>query len=1164
MILTLHAWCWYRGITASGKSESSKLLVAQILRLSARSKRENKLAEQVKALSTILDSFGNAKTLLNPNASRHGRYVELHFNDRGRISAAKALTYGLDKSRLNRLSTEERTFHVFYQLLAGCTSDERDRLNLEDMSDYALLASSGCYRLPGGPFSDDATAMTELRAAMRTLGFKAKHVPSIFNTLVVILLLGNLEFVEGVSREDTAHVSNTLVLDHIARLLGVSSEDLEQALTIKTSYVRKELYTVLLNPEQSAHQRDQLIRDLYAILFAFVVETSNHKLAPSSSDAPPLTQIVLLDHPGYQSRGPSGTNSIALTSHAPLISAYGQNGFDTFCINLADELVHSYVVRNTFEDSVGYNASITSDGVSLPSIQTMDNSACVELLRGVSLGDRAHRKPGGVLGVMNKASSNYKQGKGGEKRDEDMLQDMMTKFGVHSSFVSSPSVGGAADRNLFGINHYAGPCSYDVSGFIEKDTDLLDAGFVSLLRGSGDSFISKLVSGPSLATEAHSQDASIVVQAQVSSRPLRHPTPIQGATPSNDEPNALDSSKTYPITTQLNHTLSELFSTLEKTHLWMVSCIRPNDSGSPNSFDKRRVKAQIRALLLPDLIARKKTAFDVDFGQEEFCERYVPTMLGETHLRIRQCAQKNGLQEGSDYVLGHRNIWLTYAAWKLVEDGIREQEALGSTVDAEELDDAATEHTRDESNAFGVHGQSEYFDESVDNLLLTRTGSRGTNYLEPNPGAANAYAAGGLRSPGVDAAPQYSEPDDGSAWGSEWEKKRDIDAGAPGQTLPKEAGGIVVNNAPNTVEEVPTSRSRRWWLFLVTACTWWIPDFLLKHVGRMKRPDVRLAWREKLTICMLIFFACAFIIFYIIFFGNLLCPGKNKAWTVQDVSEHSASNDYFVAIRGSVYDVGSFVTHDHSDVSNVQSNSQATLEELGGVDMTNYFVPPLVLACAGLVSDDTLQLRFKNFTAIDSSAVHTSGALTSYTTSALASPDWYTSTFLPKIKQYRKGALVYKADDVATQAADETEQKYVVIVTFCIHMSDNFARIWAFYEDSLFDLTDYDNTKSIFSSDNDYSFLDTNVYNAFKQGAGGDITNELKSVFASMDSGTANNNLNCLKNAFYLGERDFRDSPKCQVQNVLLLVFSIILVVTIAAKCKSLFPKLFMYVADNN
>jgi chitin synthase len=83
-----------------------------------------KLAEQIKALESVLDSFGNAKTLMNPNASRHGRYLELHFNERGRISAAKVLTFGLD-TRLNRLMYEEHTYHVFYQFLAGTTPAEQ-------------------------------------------------------------------------------------------------------------------------------------------------------------------------------------------------------------------------------------------------------------------------------------------------------------------------------------------------------------------------------------------------------------------------------------------------------------------------------------------------------------------------------------------------------------------------------------------------------------------------------------------------------------------------------------------------------------------------------------------------------------------------------------------------------------------------------------------------------------------------------------------------------------------------------------------------------------------------------------------------------------------------------------------------------------------------------
>src|SRR6266436_8344911 len=286
------------------------------------------------------------------------------------------------------------------------------------------------------------------------------------------------------------------------------------------------------------------------------------------------------------------------------------------------------VLHNVFEDAVGYNSHMIGDGVSLPTIQTLDNSACVELLRGAQLSEKVSRKPGGILGVMSKASSSYKSGKAGDKKDDDMLQDLVAKFGVHASFMASPNVGGTADRNLFGINHYAGNCSYDVTGFVEKNNDMLDSAFVSLLRNSSDTFVSKLLSGPSLAAEKHSKDESIVVQAQVSSRPLRQPTSIispDGALSAADsEPSQLDSSKVYPITTQLNHTLSTILAGLDRTHLWTISCIRPNDSGSPNSFDKRRVKAQIRSLLLPELVARRSTEYIADHELAKFCDRYVP------------------------------------------------------------------------------------------------------------------------------------------------------------------------------------------------------------------------------------------------------------------------------------------------------------------------------------------------------------------------------------------------------------------------------------------------------------------------------------------------------------------------------------------------------------
>jgi len=312
-------------------------------------------------------------------------------------------------------------------------------------------------------------------------------------------------------------------------------------------------------------------RDLYAILFLFIMETANHKICPPASQdtIPTAMQIVVLDQPGFQMRGPTTTGSMMLTGTAPLISAYGHNGFDKFCINFADELVESYILHHTFNNAVGYNGHITGDGIILPPVLTMDNTPCVELLCSALLSEHASRKLGGLLGVMAKACTSYKSGKAGEKKAEDMLQDLISKFRAHPLFVASPSQAGMSERNLFGINHYARNCSYDVTSFIEKDMDLLDATFVLLLCHSSNLFISKMVLGPSLAMKNHLKGESITVQAQVCLRPLRQLTLILSPDGSlllgNDEQPQLDPTKIYSVTTQLNYMLLELFTLLDRT-----------------------------------------------------------------------------------------------------------------------------------------------------------------------------------------------------------------------------------------------------------------------------------------------------------------------------------------------------------------------------------------------------------------------------------------------------------------------------------------------------------------------------------------------------------------------------------------------------------------------
>jgi len=69
----------------------------------------------------------------------------------------------------------------------------------------------------------------------------------------------------------------------------------------------------------------------------------------------------------------------------------------------------------------------------------------------------------------------------------------------------------------------------------------------------------------------------------------------------------------------------------------------------------------------------------------------------------------------------------------------------------------------------------------------------------------------------------------------------------------------------------------------------------------------------------------------------------------------------------------------------------------------------------------------------------------------------------------------------------------------------------------------------------------------------------LEPALAGLDTNTTAANVNCLKNMFYLGETDFWNTPRCLVQNYLLLVFTSILCASIMLKSPSLLAGLYSF-----
>ncbi|CAN0066168.1 unnamed protein product, partial [Sphacelaria rigidula] len=66
--------------------------------------------------TTVLEAFGNAKTVRNDNSSRFGKYIKLQYDDDFRLVGARTEHFLLEKSRLVNVENDERSYHILYQV----------------------------------------------------------------------------------------------------------------------------------------------------------------------------------------------------------------------------------------------------------------------------------------------------------------------------------------------------------------------------------------------------------------------------------------------------------------------------------------------------------------------------------------------------------------------------------------------------------------------------------------------------------------------------------------------------------------------------------------------------------------------------------------------------------------------------------------------------------------------------------------------------------------------------------------------------------------------------------------------------------------------------------------------------------------------------------------
>jgi chitin synthase len=716
-------------------------------------------------------------------------------------SGVKFTGYRLEQSRVSHVPPGERNFHVFYYLLNGTSSAEKDHIDLRPTLRYRYLGHPSQKQIKE---ISDHEEFTTMKMAFKKLGFGKSDAANVCQLLAAILHLGQIEFAEK-RGDSTDHctVKNRDILETVAAFLGVVPSALEVMLAHKGRWVRKERVTLMLDPAGCLGHVDELARTLYRLLVDWLIESINDKL---NREGETQKNVHVLDFPGFQ-----------------YVSATGP--FEQLLANVANEHLYNIYVNTIFKRNMDlYKA----EQISFPPITFFDPAETLASLT---------KRGTGLLAILDNQSSKNKS-------------DMNLLTVLEKRFEHSDSVKPERGRGTFMVNHYAGGIEYSILNLMttnEESGTSVASDFLMVFAGqTGDESYSPPTSNGFVLKLFEKVAAPLASSARVArQQSLRRTHSVRATKP-----------KMISAAASTGNTLQALVETVEAGRSEFVLHIKSNDRRMKGRFDRDTVKMQVEAFSLSDAVKRITAGehqhhipfaeFLSRYGSGEIVgtegeERRVAEQIVDMHLRSQGWT-------GRDVVLGVTGVFLSDAALEVLETkrtGITPRSRMGTMPSSNSIDQLR---------------------ESVDGLTRSTFG-RSESKLNLLENTSNLDLSD--RRPGTRPKTMMSE------WGGVV-SGGDIFSNLPSQTH-LSAQAMEKGFLSEVVEEIPTSGSRKRWMFLVWLLTWYMPDFALRLFGpkKFKRKDVRTAWREKLAINYLIWLACAASIFFIAFFGDLICPKQN-------------------------------------------------------------------------------------------------------------------------------------------------------------------------------------------------------------------------------------------------------------------------------------------------
>ncbi|XP_013418100.1 myosin-IIIb isoform X2 [Lingula anatina] len=585
--------CVVSGESGAGKTESTKLMVKHIIQLCKNC--GSNLHERIVEVNPLLEAFGNARTTVNNNSSRFGKFIELFFTRDGRVVGAQIDDYLLEKSRVVSQGVGEKNFHIFYYMFAGLDREELKNYLLDKPEKHRILSpvdGSALY-WSDAHYKYCVDMLEHLKLIMQLVGFQSEDIDMVFALLAAVLHLGDIQFAQDPDT-DGVYIVDEVILDIVAQLLGVNPEELASVLISKVSWLRGEKIVSLKNLEQASDGRDALAKALYARLFGWIVRQINVLLKPGPDyKSSPGPKIGILDIAGFEN--------------------FESNSFEQLCINVANEQLQYYFNQHIFAWEL---EEYDKEGLKEINIEFTNNWPLLELFL---------EKPVGIFSLLDEET------KFPRATDSSFVDKIVQHHTKNPHLVRSLSNRVPA----FGVIHYAGQVIYNAEGFLEKNRDTLSPNILECMKNSDSQIICDLFTAQVADTGTLLINSKTPIRSRKSILRCRAPD-VSRRTKSLSRQAGKALKERYQARRTVEQeslnqktagakfqtSLTDLMSKLLEAEPQFVRCIKPNNYKQADNFEPRMVLEQLRYTGVLETTRIRHIGFPTRLPFHTFLDRY--------------------------------------------------------------------------------------------------------------------------------------------------------------------------------------------------------------------------------------------------------------------------------------------------------------------------------------------------------------------------------------------------------------------------------------------------------------------------------------------------------------------------------------------------------------